>query len=173
MVATSLVEPIGPGEMTADQLALSTSERVAAHTARGRIVGARVRNGCQVFLSASGEMEPPGPAGPAAPAAGTLEPPPLRSDHSSASGCRLREARPAHTPPDVPYALPVPRWVDAQPLPGDFVYPSDREYTVDGLYCAQPSRSYTIQSGYSGRYSRGSSRPRPPTRRPAPPSDCP
>ncbi|BEI92325.1 uncharacterized protein CcaverHIS019_0411450 [Cutaneotrichosporon cavernicola] len=43
---------------------------------------------------------------------------------------------------NVPYALPVSRWTDAAPLPPTYRYP-EREYTVDGAYCAQPGRAYT------------------------------
>ncbi|KLT38952.1 alpha/beta-hydrolase [Cutaneotrichosporon oleaginosum] len=43
---------------------------------------------------------------------------------------------------NVPYALPVPRWTPPAPLPESYRYP-DKEYTSDGLYCAQPSRAYT------------------------------
>ncbi|EKD05160.1 hypothetical protein A1Q2_00546 [Trichosporon asahii var. asahii CBS 8904] len=42
---------------------------------------------------------------------------------------------------DVPYALPVRRWTDPQPLPEDHRY-EDKEYISDGIYCAQPSRVY-------------------------------
>ena len=38
-------------DMTAEQLALPGSQRVKATTRYGKIVGGRVRNGCQVFLS--------------------------------------------------------------------------------------------------------------------------
>lgn len=50
--------------------------------------------------------------------------------------------------PDVPYGQDVPRWADPKPLADGHRYPG-KEYTVDGLYCAQPSRSYTLQSMYS------------------------
>ncbi|KAK4689641.1 hypothetical protein P7C73_g460, partial [Tremellales sp. Uapishka_1] len=45
---------------------------------------------------------------------------------------------------NVPYGVNVPRWTDPQPLPDDYQYPHN-EYTVDGLYCAQPDRPYTLQ----------------------------
>lgn len=44
---------IGPNDMTGDQLALPTSERVSTITKHGEITGGRVKNGCQVFLSKS------------------------------------------------------------------------------------------------------------------------
>jgi hypothetical protein len=47
---------------------------------------------------------------------------------------------------DVPYGRDVARWEDPQPLPRDYKYPADKEYVVDGLYCAQPNRAYTLQS---------------------------
>ncbi|GFZ43710.1 hypothetical protein JCM24511_01430 [Saitozyma sp. JCM 24511] len=86
---------IAPGDMTGDQLALASSEKVFAQTRYGKITGGRVRNGCQVFLN-------------------------------------------------VPYGQDVPRWADPKPLADGHRYPG-KEYTVDGLYCAQPSRSYTLQ----------------------------
>jgi hypothetical protein len=42
---------IDADEMTAEQLALPTSERVKASTRFGTITGGRTKNGCQVFLS--------------------------------------------------------------------------------------------------------------------------
>ncbi|OXC65569.1 hypothetical protein AYX13_05414 [Cryptococcus neoformans] len=42
---------IGPNDMTGDQLALPTSERVSTITKHGKITGGRVKNGCQVFLN--------------------------------------------------------------------------------------------------------------------------
>jgi hypothetical protein len=43
---------IDADDMTAEQLALPTSERVKASTRFGTITGGRTKNGCQVFLSA-------------------------------------------------------------------------------------------------------------------------
>ncbi|WOO83410.1 putative esterase/lipase [Vanrija pseudolonga] len=93
-------------DMTADQLRLASSARVAATTAHGRVVGGRVRNGCQVFLN-------------------------------------------------VPYGLDVARWEDPRPLPPSYRYPTEHEYTVDGLYCAQPGRSYTAQIPIRDRLGQG------------------
>jgi hypothetical protein len=42
---------ISYSDMTAEQLALPSSARVTATTKYGKVVGGRVRNGCQVFLS--------------------------------------------------------------------------------------------------------------------------
>ncbi|WVF67724.1 hypothetical protein IAT40_002483 [Kwoniella sp. CBS 6097] len=42
---------ISSNDMTAEQLALPTSQRVFADTQFGRIQGGRVKNGCQVFLN--------------------------------------------------------------------------------------------------------------------------
>lgn len=44
---------IGPNDMTGDQLALPIFERVSTITKHGKIIGGRVKNGCQVFLSKS------------------------------------------------------------------------------------------------------------------------
>lgn len=44
---------IGMDDMTGEQLVLPSSERVRAHTQYGPVVGGRVKNGCQVFLSTS------------------------------------------------------------------------------------------------------------------------
>lgn len=43
----------------------------------------------------------------------------------------------------LPYGVDVPRWSDPKPLPSDFSY-EGREYITDGLYCAQPTRYYTL-----------------------------
>lgn len=53
------------------------------------------------------------------------------------TGARLRNG--VSTFLNVPYAEPVPRWEDAQPLRKDFKY-DDKEYIVDGMFCAQPRR---------------------------------
>lgn len=98
-------------EFTGEQLALETSERVRAIVRGSKIIGGRVRNGAQCFLSEC-------------------------SDEQSA--CFSADPWLA----DVPYALPVPRWTDAQPLPADWSY-EEREYVADGLYCAQPQREYS------------------------------
>ena len=45
------VSSIGDRDMTGDQLALHSSERVSVVTRHGRVVGGRVKNGVQVFLS--------------------------------------------------------------------------------------------------------------------------
>jgi hypothetical protein len=52
----STTTSIARSDMTADQLALPGSERVRAETRYGAVVGGRVRNGCQVFLSKSSMM---------------------------------------------------------------------------------------------------------------------
>ena len=44
---------------------------------------------------------------------------------------------------DVPYGVDVPRWTDPAPLPSDYSY-EGKEYITDGLYCAQPTRYYTL-----------------------------
>ena len=46
------VSAIDADDMTAEQLALPSSERVTARTRHGAVTGGRVRNGAQVFLSA-------------------------------------------------------------------------------------------------------------------------
>ena len=50
-IATPTQTSIGPFDMTGDQLAESSSERVRVQTKLGEVVGGRVRNGAQVFLS--------------------------------------------------------------------------------------------------------------------------
>lgn len=92
-----------PSDMTAEQLALPGSQRVTATTRYGKIVGGRVKNGCQVFLS-------------------MLSLPILVI-------CLFL---------DVPYGIDVPRWHDPQKLPDTYQY-EDREYIIDGKYCAQPT----------------------------------
>lgn len=52
-VATATQTPIGPFDMTGDQLAEPGSERVSVQTKLGEVVGGRTRNGAQVFLSES------------------------------------------------------------------------------------------------------------------------
>jgi hypothetical protein len=44
---------ISYSEMTAEQLVLPNSQRVTVTTRHGKVVGGRVKNGCQVFLSMS------------------------------------------------------------------------------------------------------------------------
>lgn len=57
---------------------------------------------------------------------------------------------PTLTPPaDVPYGVDVARWEDPQPLPANYTYPANNTFIVDGKYCAQPSRAYTMQSELS------------------------
>jgi hypothetical protein len=105
---------IRPTDMTGDQLALSNSQRVTATTKHGKVVGGRVKNGCQVFLSesyATVQMYPSGPYG---------------------------------SPVDVPYGRDVPRWTDPQTLPVSYQY-ENKEFTKDGLYCAQPTRENELQ----------------------------
>jgi hypothetical protein len=48
---------IAQGDMTGDQLALASSEKVFAQTRHGKMAGGRVRNGCQVFLSEHGQSD--------------------------------------------------------------------------------------------------------------------
>jgi hypothetical protein len=45
---------------------------------------------------------------------------------------------------DVTYGLDVPRWHDPVKLSEAFRY-EDREYTVDGKYCAQPTLALASQ----------------------------
>ncbi|WVQ79768.1 hypothetical protein IAT38_001868 [Cryptococcus sp. DSM 104549] len=45
------VTDISPNDMTGDQLALPTSEKVGTLTKHGKVTGGRVRNGAQVFLN--------------------------------------------------------------------------------------------------------------------------
>lgn len=50
-IAIATETPIGPFDMTGDQLADASSERVTVTTKLGKVVGGRVKNGAQVFLS--------------------------------------------------------------------------------------------------------------------------
>ncbi|WWD19393.1 hypothetical protein CI109_103853 [Kwoniella shandongensis] len=50
---------ISPNDMTGEQLALPSSQKVETLTKHGKVVGGRVKNGCQVFLNVPYGMDVP------------------------------------------------------------------------------------------------------------------